>query len=172
MIDVKDQKQAPSKAKPKFIAPNKALQKKVGATPFKKESVTKADQFIDENNIDFSPLAKQFLNDMRAALDNAHAGQNDPHKLVEALTEPVMQLKANAATFKYPLITQLMNVLLNFLETLDALNNDSMKIAELSYGSVKVMLVKKMQNPYDKQGDMLVKEFAKAIARYRKRHDG
>lgn len=159
-----------NKKKPKFFDPDIRLKKKVGNTPFKKEKVNKADTFIEKNEVDFKPMAKEQLKKMRAILDKARKKPDNQKQIVEDLTQPVMELKANAATFKYPLISQMMNILLNFLETLEELNDDALDVAEVNYKTVKVILSHDMKGTSDKRGDLFVKELDSAIQRYRKKH--
>lgn len=166
-------KQAKNKDKKKnvkFYEPDKSLKIKVGPTPFKKETVEKADKELEKNEIDFEPMAKDALQEMRQSIDKARQGKGDPKELVDELTKPVMQLKANAATFKYPLITQLMNILLNFLETLDDVNKDVIAITEINHKAVRTVLAHKMKGDTDKRGDLLVRELGNVIQRYRKKH--
>lgn len=163
--------QEDNKKKAKFYDPDTKLKQKVGGDTLKKETVEKADTFIEKNDVDFEPMARDFLNDMRKSLDRAHRGELNQKQLVEEMTLPVMQLKGNAATFKYPLITALMNTLLNFLETLDSLNKDVLKISEVYYSTVRVVLAHKMKGDIDKRGELLIKELERTIQRYRKKYN-
>lgn len=161
----------PKKSKAKFYDPDTKLKEKVGtATPFKKERVEKAQTFVDENEVDFEPIARDLLLKMREDLDRARAGKMSQAELVENLTQPVMELKANAATFKYPLISILMNILLNFLETLEKLNDDALDIAEVNYTTVKAVLAHKLKDESDPRAQLFIKELQGAISRYRKKH--
>ena len=159
-----------SKKKAKFFDPDTRLKKKVGNTPFKKDKVEKANSFIEKNDVDFKPMAEDLLKQMREILDEAQKRPEDQKEIVELLTQPVMELKANAATFKYPLISQMMNILLNFLETLEELNKDALDVAEVNYKTVRVILAHDMKGNKDKRGDLFVKELDSAIQRYRKKH--
>lgn len=156
--------------KAKFFDPDTRLKKKVGNTPFKKEKVEKAQTFMEKNDVDFKPMAKDLLAQMRAILDEAKEQPENQKEIVERLTQPVMELKANAATFKYPLISQMMNILLNFLETLEELNQDAIDVAEVNYKTVHVILAHDMKGNKDKRGDLFVQELDSAIKRYRKKY--
>lgn len=161
----------PKKSKAKFYDPDTKLKEKVGTgTPFKKERVDKAQKFVDQNEVDFQPMAENLLKQMREDLDRAQAGKLSQAELVENLTQPVMELKANAATFKYPLISILMNILLNFLETLEELNDDSLNIAEVNYTTVKAVLAHELKDESDPRAQLFIKELQGAISRYRKKH--
>lgn len=160
----------PKKKKAKFFEPDTSLKKKVGPGLIKKETVNSADRFIENNKVDFIPMAQKLMKEMRGILDQAQEGKLTKAQLVEEITKPVMQLKGNAATFKYPIITMLMNTLLNFLETLEELDKDALTITEVNYKALRAVLSHNIRDNKDQNGYLFAKELENAIKRYRKKH--
>lgn len=102
----------------KVIKANYMLQAKVGAGPLDKNIVEECQKVMDQNDIDFVPLGLEYLEKLNSAIKSAKSGQASKNDAVVLMTSPVMQLKANAATFKYTLIGNLANVMLSFLESI------------------------------------------------------
>ena len=164
------QEEEHKRKKARFYDPDTRLKQKVGPTPFKKERIDQAQKHIESNDVDFEPMAQELLKTLRKDIDAAKKGELEQKELVERLTQPVMELKANAATFQYPIISKLMNILLNFLETLDSLDEETLEITEVTYRAVNAILAHKIRNINDKRGELMIQELENVILRYRKKN--
>ena len=120
--------------KPKVYKASQMLQAKVGTGPLDERVVEKCQEIIDNNEVDFAPLAMEYLDKLSEAVKGIKSGDLATKAAVHSLTAPVMQLKANAATFKYTLIGNLANVMLSFLEAIKELDDDAIRwLAERGY---------------------------------------
>lgn len=147
------------------------LQQKIGMGPLDPALIARAQKVIEENNIDFAPLGLQFLNELDEALN--HVEQNlDPEKLDEQkrmLTEPVMELKANATIFHYSLVGNLANIMLSFLESITDIDKDALSIIRGHHDSLKAIISGKMKGDGGQNGQVMMTELKDACARYYKK---
>ncbi len=160
-----------AKKKLKTYKASLALQQKIGMGPLDPQLIERAQKAIEENNIDFSPLGLQFLTELHEALD--HVDQNlDPEKIDDqkrVLTEPVMELKANAAIFHYALVGNLANIMLSFLESITAIDKDALAIVRGHHDSLKAIISGKMKGDGGQNGQIMMTELKDACARYYKK---
>lgn len=152
--------------KPRVIKANKTLQAKVGTGKIDESVVEKCQSLMDNNDIDFQPIAMEFLNKLSEAIQAAKKADIDTKNAVGDLTAPVMQLKANASTFKYDLIGNLANVMLSFLENIEELDDDAISIVEAHHKTLTAIVVKKMQGAGGAFGQQMEDELKGACQRY------
>jgi hypothetical protein len=145
---------------------SKMLQQKVGAGPLDEEVVKKSQKVLDENDVDFTPMGLQFLGKLEAALKQANDASIDMKVRKQALTAPVMELKANASIFKYNLIGTLANIMLSFLESTPTLDKDAITIVDAHHKTLHMIVVKKMTGDGGQHGEIFVRELKDACARY------
>lgn len=145
---------------------SKMLQQKVGAGPLDEAIVAKSQKVIDENDVDFTPLGLQFLGKLGEALKKANDASIPMKDRKQGLTGPVMELKANAAIFKYNLIGNLANIMLSFLESTPELDKDAITIVDAHHKTLHLIVVQKMTGDGGKQGEILIHELKDACTRY------
>lgn len=145
---------------------SKMLQQKVGAGPLDEAIVAKSQKVIDENDVDFTPLGLQFLGKLEAALKTANDESIAMKERKQALTGPVMELKANAAIFKYNLIGNLANIMLSFLESTPTLDKDAITIVDAHHKTLHMIVVKKMTGDGGQHGEIFMRELQDACTRY------
>ena len=154
------------KKQPKVIKANYALQAKVGSGPLDTQKVEACQKVMDNNDVDFAPMAMDILNKLKPAIDDAKNGADDVQQSVEKMTQPVMELKANAALFRYDLIGNLANVMLSFLEAVKTLDNTAIEIVNAHHQTLSAIVLKKMQGDGGKYGKQLEQELKDACMRY------
>lgn len=159
-IDMTDSK------KPKVIKANYMLQSKVGSGPLDEAAVERSQEVMDNNTVDFGPLAQEYLTQLQQAITKAKTGDLSTEEAIQGMTEPVMQLKANAATFRYTLISNLANVMLSFLEAVKKLDDDVIQIVEAHQKTLNIIVVKKMQGDAGAAGKQMEDELRAACKRY------
>lgn len=145
---------------------NRMLQQKVGSGPLDERAVQRSQKAIDENDVDFTPLGMRFLDLLEAAVKQAGDEFIDMKTRKQALTSPVMELKANAAIFHYSLIGNLANIMLSFLESIEELDKDAVSIVGAHHTTLHAIVMKKMKGDGGKYGDILTGELKDACARY------
>lgn len=150
----------------KVYKANKMLQAKVGKGPLDERTVEKCQQVMDNNDVEFAPLAMEYLNKLEEAINSAKQSDTDMAATVNAMTAPVMQLKANATTFKYNLIGNLANVMLSFLEGIKEIDNDAIEIVAAHHRTLTAIVLKKMKGDGGAAGAQMEDELKGACKRY------
>lgn len=159
-IEMTDRKQA------KIIKANYMLQAKIGAGPLDEHVVERCQEVMDRNDTDFIPMGAEYLDNLKSAIAQTKSGKIKGKTAIQNMTEPVMQLKANAATFRYPLISKLANVMLSFLETISSVDSDVIDIVQAHYTTLHTIVTKKIQGDGDSHGQLLEEELKAACQRY------
>jgi len=144
------------------------LKQKIGSGPLDKQIVEKAQHAIDNNKVDFKPLGLQFLGKLEANLKTVKKDQGDISVAdkKQLLTQPVMELKANASIFHYSLIGNLANIMLSFLESIDELDDDAIAIVGAHHTTLNAIVTKEMSGDGGAHGEVFMNELKGACARY------
>ena len=133
-------------------------------------ALDRAEENIAKNNVDFQPYAQDFLARIEKAVSAARALEVRNRDTVDTVVKPVMELKANGGMFKYPLVTEIADILLDFLEGLDSLNSDALGIVDAHQKTLQVIISSKLMGDGGKAGKALANELYGACKRYEKRH--
>ncbi len=152
--------------KPRVIKANYVLQAKVGSGPLDAKKIEVCEKIMEANTVDFAPMAKIYLDALAAAIFNAQKGEISLEEARAAMTSPVMELKANAAIFKYNLIGNLANVMLSFLESIKQLDKTVIEIVNAHHKTLTAIILKKMQGDGGVYGKQLEQELRDACRRY------
>lgn len=126
-----------------LITADATLKNKVGHGGLSQNILKQAQKVIDENTIDFTPIAMRDLTTLQESLKIVKR-QKDKHEidsLVAVLGAPVMQLKANGSMFGYPLISKIASLLIRFLETINTLDNDTFDVLSGFLTSFNAVLI-------------------------------
>ena len=109
------------------VPPNK-LKEKAGSGGFDEKVVTKAQDQIKNNKVDFQPIAAELIVQLDKAIADARNGSTKGEAALREVLAPAMQLKAQGAMFHHPLVSEISNVLVNFLETVTQIDADVLEI--------------------------------------------
>lgn len=155
----------------KIVPPN-VLKKKVGSGGFDKKKIEKAQELIENNEIDFTPVAQELLGDLQTIIADIRSGKLEGESAIEKLFFPAMQLRAQGGMFQYPLVSKICDVLINFLETVKAPDADAMEIVAAHHRTLSAVLAKDMKgkNFAGGTGGDLCKALTDACGRYYKKH--
>jgi hypothetical protein len=146
---------------------SRLLQAKIGRGAVDEKTILKSQKIIDNNDFDFVPMGEEFLQALDKALGEAKKAESpSAANLLEELREPVMQLKANAAMFGYPLVSVLASIMLNFLESVKTLDRDVIEIVDAHRRTLEIIIRNKMQGEGGDYGVELQKELRNACRRY------
>ncbi len=148
------------------IKANFDLQRKVGKGPIDESVIRKSQNLIDNNTVDFSPVALEILDRLLTAIEDSKNPKYTFADLKQMFTTPVMELKANAAIFHYDLVGQLAAVMLGFLERIKIIDADAIDIVRAHHTSLHMIASKKISGPGGAMGESLVKELQLACDRY------
>ena len=122
---------------------------------YDRDRLREAQRVIDENNVDFVPMAREYLAELHSAIEELEKTESyDLHSAIDRLTAPVMEIKSNASMFNYPLAGLLSNLMLDFLEMLNALeipedrkklDDEIFYIARLHHDRLQMVIDQKLQ---------------------------
>ncbi len=143
------------------------LQAKVGKGTVGEKKVKKSQKIIDNNTVDFVPMADEYLATLAIAIEQAKNPQGASHReALEAMAAPVMQLKGNAAMFDYPLVSNLAGTMLNLLEAVESVDQHVIEIAEAHHKTLRLIIGNRMTGTGGKEGRALQRELKNACKRY------
>ncbi len=159
-----------SSKKVKRIPASKALQQKVGTGVIDEEKIRSAEKVIRENKVEFAPLAQPYMDELKQAIKRSREGVGTSKEIMESFTVPIMNLKANAATFNYQGVTKLTEVVLNFLDHVGPEKNMSgiTDIVDVLYKTVMIVIAQQISGDGGKQGGDLHVAFQALCQHYLK----
>lgn len=149
----------------KVYQANKTLQARIGTGSLDEKAVERSQHIMDENQVDFAPIANEFLDELGNGIKKARANPESPTIILD-MTTPVMQLKANASTFRYILVTNLANIMLNFLEVVKKVDEDVISIVEAHQQTLRLIITKKITGDGGPVGKQMQEELKSACQRY------
>ncbi len=155
----------------KFYYPPNVLKKKVGTGGLDPKRLEEAERFIDSNEIDFIPIATAIMQRLDKIVAAARKGDRQGKKTVDAIARPIMELKANGGMFKYHLVTYIADVVLDFLENIKDIDEDSLEIIDAHQNALAAIIGNKLKGEGGKEGRALADELARATKRYYKKHN-
>lgn len=160
----------PQQRKAEFIKPPNRLKNKVGNGGLENAILEKAQALLENNTVDFQPLAEMHLDVLTEAIDNYRNGRVKGEDAIEAIILPAMQLKAKGSMFGYPLITSIGDNLVNFLEVIIRLDNDAADIITAHKRTMRLIASSRITGAGGKQGAALQSELREACSRYFSKH--
>tara|TARA_B100001146_G_scaffold203243_1_gene195661 strand:- start:164 stop:631 length:468 start_codon:yes stop_codon:yes gene_type:complete len=131
----------------KLVVPKNALKAKVGNGGFSKENIAKAQSALEQNDIDFRPIANDYLKEMSAI-----AGQYEPDKPKETLLgvlDPLMQLRAQGTLFHYPSLTMVSDIVVDFLDFHEKMDGQIIEIIRAYIQAARLILDREIKNAED-----------------------
>lgn len=150
-----------------LIPPNQ-LKAKIGTGGIDEAVLVKAQELLENNTIDFKPIALMLMDLLHEAIADAKAGTLQGERAIEAMLYPTMQLKAQGGMFHYPLISEISNILVNFLETVIFVDKDMLDIVVAHKMSINAVLGSQIKGDGGKVGRELRDALLDACARYYK----
>ena len=155
----------------RFIKPPNKLKQKVGTGGIDERVLEKAQTFIEKAELDFVPFAQQFLKELALyAKEARQSNDNNKSAAKDRMIGPIMQLKANRAMFQYQLVSEVADIALQFLESIDRIDDDVFEIITAHENTIKVIISSKLKGDGGREGYALVKELDKACKRYFSKH--
>jgi hypothetical protein len=148
------------------IQASRMLQSRIGAGPLDEKKVQESQEVIDTFDVDFAPLATEYLDELEKLVNEALAAGSAPQELAENITQTIMQLKANAAMFGYELMGQLTKIMLTFLENIEAMDQDVIAIVDAHQKTLRAIVSNEMKGDGGDHGRELQKELKDACHRY------
>ena len=146
--------------------PNK-LRSKVGSGGLDQKILERAQSVIDNNSHDFVPDAQRHMTAIREGIRLIQTQRHkfDTDALIATIAEPAMQLKANGATFKYPMVTDISALLIRFLETLSDLDEDALDVINGFSAALNAVVVGQIQKT-NSESEQLYNALEQVCQRY------
>lgn len=152
--------------KARVIKANTILQAKVGLGPLDDKVLGRCQDVMENNKIDFSPVAKEYLAMLADTITMTREGKLSHNDAIQAMANPVMQLKAHASMFHYTLVGKLANIMLSFLESVETIDNDVIDIVDAHHKTLKTIISKRLSGDGGNGGETLKAELIEVIRRY------
>ena len=152
----------------KLVKPENKLKKKVGNGGFKESDLIKAQSMIENNTIDFKPIAIGLLAELKAALSEVELGKTKGKEALGQILYPLMQLRAQGSLFHYPVITSISDIIVDFLDGVGVLDDDVVEIVVGYQKSLQAILTLGIKDDANPVGKDLRKALTEACQRYKK----
>lgn len=150
-----------------FITPPNHLKLKVGSGGLTENVLSKAQALIENNTVDFAPLAEMYLDAMMNGIEQAKepAGLDKEH-VIASILFPGMQLKANGGMFRYQLVTQIADKFIQFMEVVKDLDEPAIEIIQAFHTTIRAIILGRIQGDGGKRGEELMSALVDACTRY------
>ena len=158
----------PPKRRAAFIKPPNHLKEKVGTGGLSEDILNKAQALLENNTVDFLPLAEIYLNNLMTGIENAKNYQpnEDLELCISTMLYPAMQLKANGGMFHYPLVTHIADKLIQFLEVLETLDIAAVEIILAFHTTIRAVVLGRIKGDGGQHGKELIGALNEACMRY------
>jgi hypothetical protein len=115
------------------------LKEKVGTGGFGQEALAKAQLVLELNSVDFIPLVAELVDILGVDIEKAKSGLAGEGEILDDMLYTMVQLKSQSAMFNYPILENISDILVRFLNavhTLDAAVLDIVAAYRQSVGLV------------------------------------
>lgn len=158
---------------PRFIEPPNTLKVKVGHGGIPPELLKKSQDYIESSIADFSPYAQKFLDEINGYIKQLKENKDlrTDRQFINKMAQPIMNLKANGGMFKYPLVSMIADVGLQFIDRAGELNEDGIEILRAHNGSISLILANRLKGYAGPEGNKITEELREACNRYFKKYN-
>lgn len=155
-----------------FIKPPNTLKAKVGSGGLSEEILNKAQELLENNTVDFMPLAEMYLNSLMKGIEVAKDASptDDQEYVIAAMLYPGMQLKANGGMFHYALVTSIADRLIQFLEVIEEADIEVIEIVLAFHTTMRAVVLGRITGDGGRHGEELLEALDKACMRYFNKH--
>lgn len=154
--------------KAEFIKPPNTLKQKVGEGGLSDEIINKAQKLLEENTIDFAPLATMYLTSLMNGIEMAKGftASDDTEQVIANMLYPAMQLKANGGMFKYSLVSKAADKLIQFLEVIYEPDIEAVEIVLAYHTTMTAVIQGQILGDGGQRGDELLQALTDVCMRY------
>jgi len=158
----------PQKRQAEFFMPPNLLKEKAGSGGLSEDILLKAQKLLEENTVDFEPLANVYLDSLMQGIETAkgYAPSDDVEQTLSLMIYPAMQLKANGGMFHYTLVTSIANKLVQFLEVIDEPDVHAVEIILAFHTTLRAVIQGKIKGDGGVHGHNLLDALDEACTRY------
>ena len=172
MSDIEHYNQKPVR-RAEFIKPPNRLKEKVGSGGLSEDILNKAQALLENNAVDFLPLAEVYLSSFMNGIEAAKSyhPHDDLEQCIAQMLYPGMQLKANGGMFQYPLVTRIADKLIQFLEVLESVDIEAIEIILAFHTTIRAVVLGKIKGDGGQHGEDLMGALNEACMRYFQRRE-
>lgn len=151
-----------------FFNPPNHLKLKVGTGGLTENILGKAQALLENNTVDFTPLAEMYLDAMMKGIEQARTPDPDLDKdtLIAAILFPGMQLKANGGMFQYHLVTHIADRFVQFMEVIETVDHEALEIIIAFHTTIRAVILGRIKGDGGKRGEELMTALVEACHRY------
>lgn len=154
------------KASAQFIRPPHSLGKAIvgdGPARMDPELLKKAEAVVKQMEEDFPEWADDYLDQMRAALDAAKADPAAAHEQIQRIFTLVMDLKGQAGSYGYQMLTLIGDLLKGYTEDLGQLDRRTVQIIEAHIDAMQAALRQGVKGDGGDVGRQIVGDLQKLV---------
>ncbi|MBU0800664.1 MAG: hypothetical protein KKA05_06630 [Alphaproteobacteria bacterium] len=159
--------------KAEYIKPPNELKAKVGSGGLSDDILQKAQALLEDNAVDFLPLAEMYLNALIRGVEKCQnpTPRDDNESLIASILYPAMQLKANGGMFHYQLVTKISDKLIQYLEVIAEPDEDAIEIVLAFHTTMRAIIISRITGNGGRHGFELMQALDEACNRYFDRSD-
>ena len=146
----------------RVIKASSKLQNKAGRGEIDKQSIERAEVFTKNNNVDYGAFVEPMLNELSEAIQTYKATPDHNAECADRIKNIIMDLKASAATFHFPLVSRLCTPVLLHLEGHNTLPSGTQKLLNLLHYLILLIVNSEGSAINDSLGNELEKAFLMA----------
>ena len=156
-----------TKKKANFIKASMDLPMRVGMGRVDDKVIERAQKVLDETEVEFGQVAKDDLNVLKQSIETSKTSVESVPR--DKMVTSIMNLKANAGSFHFSLISDIGGLVLSAIEKSPALNKEIMDIVAVLYQSIHLIIGDDMRGNGGKEGRDLGIAFRELCGNYEKK---
>lgn len=158
----------PVRRKAEFIKPPNRIKEKVGSGGLSEEILAKAEDLLENNSVEFEPMAELYLKNLENGINTAKKLSPDTQteEAIAGMIYPAMQIKANGGMFHYHLLTHIGDRLVQFLEVIEKADMEAVEIIEAFHTTLRAIVHGRIKGDGGSHGKDLVTALEDACYRY------
>ena len=158
--------------KAEILRPPNTLKAKVGSGGISEAILDKAQALLENNVVDFQPLADMYMSALMKAIEHAQTNHDkqDTETLIAGMLYPAVQLKANGGMFHYPLVTIMADRLIQYLEVIVEPDLDALEIVLAFHTTLRAVIMGRITGTGGRHGQELLAALNDACMRYFERY--
>ena len=144
---------------------SKRLQLKAGSGFVDEKEISKIQDKLSSSGSDkFEELAMERLKLFDQLINEKN--KDDSKELLDEITRLIMQIKSDASMFGYRLLGESSAIVLSFLEKIDHMDSDVIKIIKVNGDILRLIVSEKTKGDGGAKGDALKKELDEVCQKY------
>ena len=155
-----------SNDKVNIIKATQDLKKKAGTGQVSPEKIKAGEKVLEDSSSSFLMIARESLADLKTGVDTAKSEDVSKEQLLEMIQSPLMHLKSSAGMFNYSLVGEMADIMFNFLERVEVVDDKAIEIVEAHHTTLQAIVGNRMEGDGGDYGKKLKKELAKVCDRY------